>query len=119
MQVIYNNKKVQKQCTDLKAARKLFGGNNNLAISLFARINAMKQARMIKDIIAMPSFHFHKLKGNLEGYFSIDVKSRTDQWRIILEPLDDNEKPFVPCNIDAISNIVRVVEIKEVSKHYE
>ena len=40
MQLLYNNSKVQKQCTDLKTAKKLFGGNAALATSLFARINA-------------------------------------------------------------------------------
>ena len=45
MQLLYNNSKVQKQCTDLKTAKKLFGGNAALATSLFARINAMLQAK--------------------------------------------------------------------------
>ena len=26
----------------------------------------------------------------MEGYFAIDVKSRREQWRIILQPLDKN-----------------------------
>ena len=68
--------------------------------------------------------HFHKLinKGknkNLEGYFAIDVKARTDKWRIILEPLNDDEQPFIPCNIDVLASKVRIVGIKEVSNHYE
>ena len=61
VQLLYNNGKVQKQCTDLKIAKKLFGGNAALATSLFARINAMQQASVIKDIVMMPTFHFHKL----------------------------------------------------------
>ena len=71
----------------------------------------------------MPTFHFHKLRNkdgrDLEGYFAIDVKSRKDQWRIILEPLDENKEPYVPCNIDEIARMVRISEIMEVSKHYE
>lgn len=43
-----------------------FGGNNILATSLLARINALKQADTIKDIIVQPSFHFHDLK-NKDG----------------------------------------------------
>ena len=46
MQLLYNNSKVQKQCTDLKIAKKLFGGNAALATSL-----------LIKDIVMMPTFH--------------------------------------------------------------
>ena len=56
---------------------------------------------------------------DLEGYYAIDVKSVRDQWRIIVQPLDDKQHPFVPCYIDQISAQVRIVEIAEVSKHYE
>lgn len=123
MELVYTDAKTEEQCTSLKAAKKLFGGNSALASSLFARINALKQADTIKDVIVQPTFHFHKLENksgrNLEGYFAIDVKSRRDQWRIILEPLDENKEPYVPCNIDEISQNVRIVGIMEVSKHYE
>ena len=123
LELIYKDAKIEEQCTSLKAAKKLVGGNTLLANSLLARINALKQADSIRDIIVQPTFHFHKLTNkygrNLEGYFAIDVKSRKDLWRIILEPLDENKEPYVPCNIDEISQNVRVVEIMEVSKHYE
>lgn len=54
-----------------------------------------------------------------DGYFAIDVKSRKEPWRIILQPLDDDRKPFNPCNIDKIAAYVKIAEISEVSKHYE
>ena len=122
MEVVYSTSKIEKQCTVLKEAGKLFGGDKDLAVSLMARINALKQAETIKDIIVQPTFHFHKLGNkngrNLEGYFAIDVKSRREQWRIILEPLDEKKEPYVPCNIDVIAESVRIVKIEEVSKHY-
>ena len=37
----------------------------------------------------------------------------------ILEPLDENEQSYNPCKIDEIAENVRIVEITEVSKHYE
>ena len=55
----------------------------------------------------------------MEGYFAIDVKSIREPWRIILEPLDENKEPYRPCNIDEISQKVRIVRIMEVSNHYE
>ena len=123
LELVYADAKTQEQCTSVKAAKKLFGGNNALASSLLARINALKQSDTIKDIIVQPTFHFHNLENknsrNLDGCFAIDVKSRREQWRIILEPLDENKEPYVPCNIDEISQNVRIVEIMEVSKHYE
>lgn len=92
-------------------------------MSLLSRINALEQADVLKDIVVQPAFHFHKLKHksgrDLEGYFAIDVRSRRDPWRILLQPLDENENPYVPCNIDQIAGKVRIIEISEVSRHYE
>ena len=95
-----------------------------MAESLLFRISYLKDLDTIYSVIMVPFFRFHKLvnKGknkDLEGYFVIDVKTPKDRWRIIIEPLDDNKNPFVPCNIDEISKIVRIIEIKEVSNHYE
>lgn len=119
MKIKYTNNKVEQQCTSLKAATKLFGGDKNLAISLLARVNALLAADTIKDIIVIPQFHFHNLHGNMEGLFTIDVKTRRDKWRIILCPLDKNEEIFDPCHIDEIATTVKIVEITEVSAHYE
>ena len=123
MELIYSTDKVEKQCTSIKAANKLFGGDAIMSRSLLSRINALKQAETIKDIVVQPTFFFHKLKNkngrDLEGYFAIDVKSRKDQWRIILQPLNENGEVYDPCNIDEIAEKVRIIEIAEVSKHYE
>ena len=119
MKIIYANKKTENQCTSLKEATKLFGGNKSLALSLLSRINALDRAEVINDIIVNKPFRFHNLKGKFKGYFAIDVKTIRDKWRIILQPLDEQENIFEPCNIDEIARIVRVVEIKEVSDHYE
>ena len=59
MELVYTDVKTEEQCTSLKAAKKLFSGNSALANSLLARINALKQAETIKDIIVQPTFHFH------------------------------------------------------------
>lgn len=119
MKIKYASDKVEAQCTSVKAATKLFGGDQGLVKSLHSRINFIKGADVIKDIVLMPQFRFHKLHGNLEGFFAIDVKSRKEKWRIILCPLDENEEEYNPCNIDEISGIVKIVEIEEVSPHYE
>ena len=49
----------------------------------------------------------------------IDVKSRREKWRIILEPLDENEQSYNPCKIIKIAESVRIEEITEVNKYYE
>lgn len=123
LELEYGNNKIEQQCNSLKAATKLFGGDKALTTSFLSKINALKQAKIIKDIIVNPVHRFHALKNkngrNLEGYFAIDVKTIKEPWRIILQPLDEHKQPYNPCNIDEISGIVRIVNISEVSKHYE
>ena len=123
LKIVYADSKTEKYCSDLKAAAGLFGGNKALAVSLMARINAIDSAETLLDIVRMPNLHFHALsnkKGkNLKGYYAIDVKSRKDAWRIVLQPLDEKENPYRDTSIDQIAGIVRIVEITEVSNHYE
>ena len=59
MELIYANNKLYLQCSNLKDAKKLFGGDERMAISLLARINALEEAECIKDIIVQQQFHFH------------------------------------------------------------
>lgn len=123
MELVYATEKLKQQCTKVSAANKLFNGNAVLATSLLARRNELEAADSIKDIIVQPKFRFHALKNkkgrNLEGYFAIDVKTKKEPWRIILQPLNEDEEPFDPCNIDQIAGSVKIVEITEVSNHYE
>lgn len=123
MKLEYASGKVKLQCTSVKAANKLFGGDAILTKSLLARINALNNADNIKDIIIQPAFRFHNLRNkkgrDLDGYFAMDVKSKREPWRIILQPLNINKQPYNPCNIDEIAESVRIIEIMEVSKHYE
>lgn len=123
MELEYISDKVKLQCTSVTAAKKLFGGDATLTKSLLARINALSHADNIKDIIVQPAFRFHDLKNkkkkDLDGYFAIDVKSKKEPWRIILQPLNKDRRPYDPCNIDEIAEHVKIIKIREVSKHYE
>lgn len=94
MELRYKNTKTKELCTSLKAARKFFGGNDLLAQSLHARVNALMQAENLKDIIVQVHFRFHSLQGERSGTYAIDVKSHRDPWRIIIQPLDKNEEPY-------------------------
>lgn len=125
MELEFANNKIEKQCNSFNAAKQFFNGQELLAKSLLARINAFRNAETIKDIIVQPAFRFHSLKNkkgkNYEGYFAVDVKSVKEPWRIIIQPLDidNNKQPYYPCDIDKIALKVRIIKIKEVSNHYE
>lgn len=119
LEIMYKDKKIKQICTSLKSAKKFFGGQNLIAINLLARINQMQNADTLKDFLNATAYHFHPLKGNLQGYFALDIKSRKDKWRLILIPLNTEKKPFDPCHIDKIAPIVQIIKIMEVSAHYE
>lgn len=123
IEIQYSSEKVRAYCTNPSKANAHFGGNKMMGRSLLSRINAIECADFIKDIVVQSQFRFHKLhndgKSNLEGWFSIDVKTRKEAWRIILRPLDADQKPYNPCNIDEVASVSSHVEILEVSKHYE
>lgn len=122
MKIIYANKTVEKQCTSIKEATKLFGGNAMMSRYLLGRIQDLKDAPVLSDFMKTNNPRFHNLhnqgKNQYEGLFAVDVKSKKDPWRLIIQPLDENEKPFNPCHIDKVAKIVRVIRVLEVSKHY-
>ena len=123
MELVYSDRKTESVCTSEKAALKLLGGNKKLVVALFSKIQSLKAAEVLRDISQMPQLHLHPLldkgRSKLKGYYALDVSGRSEPWRIILQPLDDNHEAFDSTNIDEIAGIVRVVKIEQVSKHYE
>ena len=75
MELEYISEKLEKQCTSVKEAKKLFDGDLQLAVSLLARINALERAETLKDIVVQPTFHFHSLK-NKNGRKNKEVGSK-------------------------------------------
>lgn len=78
----------------------------------------------LEDIISAGNkMRFHNLhnqgKRRFEGLYAIDVKTIKQPWRIIIQPLDDNKEPLKEHNIDVVAEFVRIIEIEEISKHYE
>ncbi len=66
------------------------------------KIRLLREAEDERDLYAMMSLHYEKLKGKLEGKRSIRIN---DQWRIILE-IDQECEPLE-------------LVILEISNHYE
>ena len=119
MRVLYASPKVEEQCNSIRAAGKLFGGDRILTEKLITRVGFLKEYPTLSEVIDRPAFRFHKLKGSMSGLYAIDVKTRKEPWRIILEPLDGEGRPYGPCDILQIRKDVRILRIREVSKHYE
>ena len=115
MKILYKNSKIEKLCANEKEAVKKIG--SKVANKLFAVLNLLKASKNLKDILVLPQYKLHALKGNREGEYSIYLGKNTG-FRLIIIPLDENEK-IITSNDMSIYTISVCVEIVEVSKHYE
>lgn len=116
MQIIYSNNKTERLCTSIKTAKKEM---NLDGVKLIEKIRIIENAKNLMDIVHFPTLNFHGLRGNRKGQFAIDVNGRKSNYRIILEPLDENRKRYKDFRLDLIGSSVEVILILEVSDHYE
>ena len=71
----------------------------------------------LMDLINYPSFRFHKLIGDRKGQWSIYVGSTG--YRVSLIPCDENEQEILSGDVLALAKVIKIVEIVEVTNHYE
>jgi len=116
MKIQYNNKHIEKQCTNFTEAQKLFG--KTVADKLHAAIQFIIAAETLQDIKNFPPFRLHSLQGKRQGQFAIDLGKKSG-WRVILIPLDHNGEQWVIKDIQDIYFSTKMVIIQEVTKHYE
>lgn len=65
MKLIYTNKTVEKQCTELRRAKKDF--SDKVALKLHQLINLLETSDSLASVTAFPRYHFHQLKGKRNG----------------------------------------------------
>ena len=123
MKIQYATRKVERICTDRKYGVRFFGGNRLLFDNLLSCLAKIARAHDIVDLQHAYTLRLHRLRNkghrNLEGYYAVDVKNIRDPWRLIIQFLDSNGEPFATPDIDVNASEISIVEIEEVSKHYE
>lgn len=117
MKIKYKNKKVKKQCEDLKTAVRDF--DIKTAEKLHATINFIKNAKNLRDIVNMPIYHFHPLEGKRKKQYAMDINGRTSVYRLIVVPLDENEHEIQRDGVGTLFECANILLIVEVSKHYD
>ena len=111
----YKTHAVEKLCTNLKASRKKLGVRT--AEALFGLVNSDN----LEDVNALRNRHIHKLSGNRQGQYALDIEGRASSYRLLVQLLDENEKVAVNIdNIDIASfyGKIQIIQIEEVSNHY-
>lgn len=110
MDLTYKTKKLQNLCEDPKYNKELIKKyGSEVAKRLPQRIKELKAFDSLNDIPITPPFRRHKLTGDREGEFAINI---TNQYRLIFRQKENN------IIIEDLRSI-KEIEIMEVSKHYE
>lgn len=110
MDLTYKTKKLQNLCEDPKYNKELIKKyGSEVAKRLPQRIKELKAFDSLNDIPITSPFRRHKLTGDREGEFAINI---TNQYRLIFRQKENN------IIIEDLRSI-KEIEIMEVSKHYE
>lgn len=112
MNIFYANKKVEKQCTELKQAKIDFP--LKIAKKLLKLVNFIEAAENLNSVIGMKTYRFHKLKGDLSGLYAMDIDGVKSSYRLLVS---FNNEGFDDVFTNSVS--IEVITIEEVSKHYE
>jgi proteic killer suppression protein len=99
----YKNKKREKLCTDAKYAIKQLG--SQVSKKLFQRIRELQAFECLGDVPSNLPYRREKLKGKV-NLWSIRID---DAYRLIISPIDFNND----------IRKIKIIEIEEVSNHYE
>lgn len=106
MYIYYRNKKIQVLCTDFKKVTLEFG--STVARTLIRRLAQIAAFDNFKPIIAKGLFGCHKLHGNRNHCYGIDLD---DKNRIVFE-LDDSEDKT---DFEEVTKII----IREVGNYHD
>ena len=111
MEIRYKDKKIRDICENEKKAIKKY--NRVIAEKLIFSIEFLKNSKSLKDVADYNNFRLHELKYKRKGQFAIDL-GKTTGYRLIIEPITINKEKGI-ISYESIN----VVEIMEVSNHYE
>ena len=116
MQIKYINKKAEKQFSSKYAREWRYPPPVKEKLKAFE--NALQNAETLNDIVCIPQYHFHKMKGSVRGEWSIYLGKKAG-YRVTLIPCDEQGKYIKEGDILAVCKSIKIVEIMEVSNHYE
>lgn len=116
MNIGFKNNKIKKLCTKPTSVKKEY--SIELSKKLYMRLDSLRAALTLSDIPPISPDRCHDLKGDLKGFFAVDLEGR---YRLIIKPVDKNGNSWnlKKYNINYIKNNTVNIIICEISKHYE
>ena len=111
----YRTQKLRKLCTDnIKKARKAWGAE--IAEATYALIDLLRASSNLQDVNAMQIYNLHGLKGSRAGEYALDIKGRSNSYRMVFIPLNDE---VTKDDLVMFYKSISIIRSEEVSKHYE
>jgi plasmid maintenance system killer protein len=83
MDILFKDKKLQKECNRGNLLQKRFGHTRAKLIAL--RLSQLQAAEVLEDIRILPQIRCHELKLNRKGQLAVDLEH---PYRLIIEPAD-------------------------------
>ena len=115
MQILYKSTKAREQfCLEYKKKWKY---PDQVKKKLEAAENFIINADSLRDIANYPPFHFERLKGTRKDEWSIRLGNTG--YRVTMIPCDNSGKEIVEGDILSLCEKIQIVEVTEVSNHYE
>lgn len=115
MTIRFKNETVEKQFSS--KYKKNWRYPEKVKKKLEATENIIQNASSLQDIVNYPPFHFHSLKGDRKGEWSIYLGNTG--YRVTLIPCDDKGCAIIEGDIIAQCKSIKIVKVTEVSNHYE
>ena len=115
MEIIYKNKRVEKQFDP--AFKQTWTYPKQVQLKLEAAENFIRHAVSLADLAVYAPYHLEKLLGDRLGQWSIRVGHTG--YRVLFYPCDADGEPLLSGDVLAACRSIHIVLITEVSNHYE
>ncbi|WP_036673128.1 type II toxin-antitoxin system RelE/ParE family toxin [Pediococcus pentosaceus] len=112
MEIDYKNDKLKKKCTLLREAKKHL--SEKVAKKLIKLVNFIEAADSLQSVMNIPTYHFHKLKGDKQGLYALDIDGRRAPERLLVSFNEEDDSQIFTQSITIVD-----IRIEEVSNHYE
>ncbi len=113
MEISFCHKRLERLVSDETKLNKKFG---HFARYVRLRLALLRAAKTLADVPAAPPPRCHQLGGDRDEVFAVDVKTRTDKWRIEFKVANAPVPRKPDGGIDL--HLVTAIEIIEISEHY-
>ena len=115
MQILFKSKKAREQFSS--EHKKKWKYPEQVKIKLEAAENYILQSESLRDIANHLPFHFERLKGTRRDEWSIRLGNTG--YRVTMIPCDNDGNEIVEGDILSLCETIQIVEVTEVSNHYE